>query len=622
MEKKNKKFLIMFFFSPDLSTAMPRTHKRKLGARRYRDYSPSELERACNKVLEKGRGITEVAKEFNIPIRTIRNKITKKHTKPFGRPTVFSQHEEREIVANLLKCADFGMPLNNTDIRLFVKGYLTTIERTVKRFKNNVPGEDWSNSFIKRHTVLSNRMCQNVKRARAKVDPSEIKKYFENLEKVVEGVPPANILNYDETNLADNPGTKKCIFRRGVKYPERIINHSKGNISLMFCGSATGELLPPYVIYKAKNLYNTWVEGGPQGTRFGVSKNGWMNTENYDEWFSSIVVPWARRREGRKVIIGDNLSSHISHFVLQECKKHNIDFILLLPNSTDKCQPLDVGFFGPQKRSWRKILESYKMSNPSSASLDKSQFPTLLKKLIENMGLRNKENLVAGFRACGIVPFNPQKVLMKFPKDSGDSDSEAEENRKGRYQISAALLDYLQTFRYDPDRKNKEAPKPKKRLCIQAGKSLSQDDVLGPSTSTSAQEKLNVDDSNSVVESSESGSSDDESLELEEKILMDNLAEGDFVIINCATKKSKKYFVGKIEALHNDDSTVDIIFLKRVPSKSSSIFTFPENLDTGNVSIEDVEKKLPIPRNGDTVRTASFFYFENENFINFPCHIN
>ena len=119
---------------------MPRTHKRKLGARRYRDYSPSELERACNKVLEKGRGITEVAKEFNIPIRTIRNKITKKHTKPFGRPTVFSQHEDREIVANLLKCADFGMPLNNTDIRLFVKGYLTTIERTVKRFKNNVPG--------------------------------------------------------------------------------------------------------------------------------------------------------------------------------------------------------------------------------------------------------------------------------------------------------------------------------------------------------------------------------------------------------------------------------------------------------------------------------------------------
>ena len=87
-------------------------------------------------------------------------------------------------------------------------------------------------------------------------------------------------------------------------------------------------------------------------------------------------------------------------------------------------------------------------------------------------------------------------------------------------------------------------------------------------------------------------------------------------------KKSKKYFVGKIEALHNDDSTVDIIFLKRVPSKSSSIFTFPENLDTGNVSIEDVEKKLPISRNGDTVRTASFFYFENENFINFPCHIN
>ena len=167
----------------------------------------------------------------------------------------FSEEEERQIVGHLLKCADFGMPLNNIDMQLVVKGYLTKIDRTVDRFRNNTPGDDWCSSFTKRHPMLSERMCQNIKRARAKVDPEQVKQYFENLKKVVEGVPPANILNYDETNLADDPGRKKCIFRRGVKYPERVINHSKGNISLMFAGSATGELLPPYVIYKAKNLW-------------------------------------------------------------------------------------------------------------------------------------------------------------------------------------------------------------------------------------------------------------------------------------------------------------------------------------------------------------------------------
>ena len=162
-----------------------------------------------------------------------------------------------------------------------------------------------------------------------------------------------------------------------------------------------------------------------------------MNSENFDEWFCTIVVPWARRKEGRKVIIGDNLSSHISLKVLVLCETHNINFVLLPPHSTDKCQPLDVAYFAPQKRAWRKILEDFKMKNPSSSSLDKSKFPQLLKKLIHNTGLRNEENLKAGFRACGIVPFNPEKVLSKFPKTSTEMEEQAQEKQ---YQISSALL--------------------------------------------------------------------------------------------------------------------------------------------------------------------------------------
>jgi hypothetical protein len=34
------------------------------------------------------------------------------------------------------------------------------------------------------------------------------------VEKELEGVPPENIWNYDETNLMDDPGAKKAIFKR------------------------------------------------------------------------------------------------------------------------------------------------------------------------------------------------------------------------------------------------------------------------------------------------------------------------------------------------------------------------------------------------------------------------
>lgn len=69
------------------------------------------------------------------------------------------------------------------DLRLVVKGYLDREGRTVRKFKNNLPGEDWVQSFLKRHLKqLSARMSQNIKRARASVSVQTINSYFDNLE--------------------------------------------------------------------------------------------------------------------------------------------------------------------------------------------------------------------------------------------------------------------------------------------------------------------------------------------------------------------------------------------------------------------------------------------------------
>ncbi|KAJ8720589.1 hypothetical protein PYW08_006054 [Mythimna loreyi] len=47
--------------------------------------------------------------------------------------------------------------------------------------------------------------------------------FYMNLETSLKDVPPSNILNFDETNLSDDPGSKKCIFKRGTKHHERVI---------------------------------------------------------------------------------------------------------------------------------------------------------------------------------------------------------------------------------------------------------------------------------------------------------------------------------------------------------------------------------------------------------------
>lgn len=84
---------------------------------------------------------------------------------------------------------------------MIVKGYLDSCDRTVAKFPDNIPGKDWADLFMKQHDELSTRMCQNIKRARAELEPEIIQSYFDfrNLKESLQDVPAQNILNWDET---------------------------------------------------------------------------------------------------------------------------------------------------------------------------------------------------------------------------------------------------------------------------------------------------------------------------------------------------------------------------------------------------------------------------------------
>lgn len=262
-----------------------------------------------------------------------------------------------------IQLSDYGFPLTDLDLRFIVSGYQDRIGRIVLQFKmGNMPGKEWVKSFMKRHAELTKRFVANIKRARAAVDEEMLRKYVDNLSKSLENVPPENIFNYDETNLTDDAGSKKCIVKRGAKYPVLIQNSSKTSISIMMAGNAVGDLLSSFVVYKSTRLWSTWVSGGPKDTRYSNTPSGWFDAKAFEEWFTSTMLPVLKKKEGIKVMIGDNLSSHISPRVLELCNENNIRFVCLPPNSTHLTQPLDVAFFHPLKEAWRKIMSEYKQS--------------------------------------------------------------------------------------------------------------------------------------------------------------------------------------------------------------------------------------------------------------------
>ena len=210
-------------------------------------------------------------------------------------------------------------------------------------------------------------------------------------------------INYDETNFTDDPGRKKAVVKRRSKYPNRIMNFTKTSTSVMVAGTASGCLLPPYVVYKAQNMWDTWTTGGPEGARYNRSESGWFDTFSFEDWLCKIIVPYARRLPGKKILIGDNLSSHLSIHAVEVCEQNNIDFVLLPPNSTHIAQPLDVALFGPMKRGWRKILTNWKeKEGRRQANIPKEVFPRLLRQLISSFE-NASQNLKSGFKSIIVL---------------------------------------------------------------------------------------------------------------------------------------------------------------------------------------------------------------------------
>lgn len=167
--------------------------------------------------------------------------------------------------------------------------------------------------------------------------------YFNELERDLKDIPPTHIVNYDETNLSDDPG-RRLVTRRGCKYPERVLNSTKASISVMFATAGYRQILPPYVVYKAMNMYDSWRVGGPRNCRYNRTAFGWFDSFCFTDWVETFAVPYLKELNGVKYLIGDNLSSHMSIKAKKLCGENKIKFIFLLSNSTHLTQPLDVAF--------------------------------------------------------------------------------------------------------------------------------------------------------------------------------------------------------------------------------------------------------------------------------------
>ena len=395
----------------------------------------------------------EVGSKWGIPPSTLQRHATREVKKKGGQ-TTFTCQQEAVFAEHLLRCADALWPITTEQLVNYIERFVKVFKLSTPRFRNGRPGKDWVAGFLRRHNQLKLRRAHAISAAKAWANsPDKLREFFGRLKPVLAEGPeyctPDCILNYDETALGDDAGDPYVITRKTSKTPRAVLNNNKANRSVMFAVTGDGGVLPPYVCTKTKFKDEEIAVFGPPNCFYSTSKSGWFNMPVFDDWFERVVVPWAvSKRPLNTVMIGDNLSAHISPVTLKLASEVGISFRLLPPNTTHYLQPLDVAVFSPLKLAWRKQLTDYKRDTLNK-SLLKKHFSEQFKILCSSI---KADNVKSGFRATGLIPYDPEAAVARMPSRGRQ---EVHDQDGG---VLAASLNSNQENRLTTQRKSKTAP--------------------------------------------------------------------------------------------------------------------------------------------------------------------
>ncbi len=169
-------------------------------------------------------------------------------------------------------------------------------------------------------------------------NPEVFKNYFELLKETLLEYNlmdrPSQIYNCDESGMPLEHKLPRIISAKGAKKIRQITSGNKTQITILGCCNATGQTIPPMVVFTGKHF-------------------------NFSNHFLSHAVSC------RPLIL--MLDGHSSHYTLELIKlaaENDVIIFCLPPHTTADSQPLDIGCFGPLKVYWSEVCRQFMFNNP------------------------------------------------------------------------------------------------------------------------------------------------------------------------------------------------------------------------------------------------------------------
>lgn len=362
--------------------------------------------------LNNGNSQREVAQRYGIPRRTLRRyKNNGLSVKRLGRPSIFTPQQEKDFVKRILRYSEIGLPLTSNLVRHQAFRYCNrfNIQNNFSRTKE-MAGKDWLLLFLRRHPEIAKRKAQAMNPARAqKLNRNIVSDYFEKLERVLDELglknKPQSIYNMDEKGCRLTIHHQQTVLAlKGSKRVHLIAPEHSENVTIVGCGNAIGSATPPMVIFKGKRLKPEYTDNMPPGTLVKMAPKGSMVTELFIEFLKHLAQ---YKVNGNILLIFDGAKSHLDLSIVDAAEQLNITLFCLPSNTTHELQPFDKGVFKSFESHWDQELLRYWDVNPDR-TLTKARFGIVLSKVWPKCMV--PQNIISGFTATGIYPFDPSVI--------------------------------------------------------------------------------------------------------------------------------------------------------------------------------------------------------------------
>ena len=364
-----------------------------------KQWTEIQMKAAIDAAKSRKCSINRAAIDHGVPVTTLKDRLSgkvKENSVP-GPKRYMNDEEETELGSFLKSCASVGYGKTRKEVMRIAE---THAKKTGLLRKDKIT-QGWWRNFVSRQGDLSLRKGDNTAHVHMDAINSEtMNHYFDLLESTLKDNNlmncPSQVYNVDESGMPLDPKAPNIVAETGTKKVRYRSTGRKGQITIVACGNATGQIMPPTIIYEAKKVNPAWTTGEIPGTMYGSSDKGWITTELFESWLKDHFIKHAVGSRPLLLLLGGH-STHNQPDVIHLARKNGIIILCLPPHATHEAQPLDCAVFSPLKAQWQKVVHDFIQSNPGEV-VTKFNFNTLFAKAW--IASLTPANLIAGFRTC------------------------------------------------------------------------------------------------------------------------------------------------------------------------------------------------------------------------------